>query len=616
MILRKFPVLFILLTALILPLVAQAGTGNAWHTTKDINKRLKGFNKSKRTSLESIGQTASGTKMQMLTIHPIESHDRPAILVIGNMTGLSPLGSEAALKLIGEILHADGPDEMGSVRWHILPVANPDGAAHFFADARNGGGLNATPIDQDRDGDLDEDPPEDLNGDGLITTMLVPDPAGRWIISPEEPLLAVKADASEGQRGLYRKETEGHDNDGDGLFNEDGPGGVNPGRNFPHRFVHWTNEGGRWAADQLETRAILEFAYSHPEIAMILVLDRVNNLRHLPEKDEASANGKYSVPERWAGALGVAPGKQYSMKQLQELVSEFTGQRDVTERQVRGYLEEDAATSPDPDDLGWWHAVGAEYSKALEDAGYSEERLPSSKSNPGSVEEWGYYQFGVPTFAMDFWSVPMVAEVDSTEAEADSTEAEEESPFTDKQKALLQYSAEIYGVKRLGDWPGLKSWEKASLPDSETVLVGGMAPYADTTPPVALVDSLLATPIRVLASLPHWLPELQFGEVEFSPRGENVYELKVWLENQGPIPYPTAQGLRTRRVPPVVITLSGAEILEGRPRSTVDLLPAHGSEKVRWLIRVAPGDKLKIVAEAPSLGTITKSLTAAAKGDK
>lgn len=607
MVLRKSPVLLLLLFVLILPLAALAGTGDAWHTTKDINKRLKDFNKSKRTSLQSIGKTASGAELKMLTIHPVESHKRPAILVIGNMSGLSPLGSEAALKLVGEILHADGPADMGSARWHILPVANPDGAAAFFAKARHTGGLNGTPIDEDRDGAFGEDPPEDLNGDGLITSMLVPDAAGRWIISPHEPLLAVKADAALGQRGLYRKETEGVDNDGDGLFNEDGPGGVSPSRNFPHRFVHWTNQGGRWAADQPETRAILKFAYDHPEIGMILVLDRANNLRHLPQMDEASKNGKYSLPERWAGALGVQPGKQFSMAQLKEMVSEFTGQRDVTERQVRNYLEEDAATDVDPEDLGWWNAVGAEYTKVLEEAGLNGERLPSPKSTAGSVEEWGYYQFGVPTFAVDFWSVPMTAE-------ADSTDEKEESPFTDKQKALLEYGLEIQGQKKLNDWTGLKTWEKAALKDGSTVLVGGLVPYATTCPPVALVDSLLATPVRILAGMPQWLPVLEFGQVQFTPRGANVYELKVWLENTGPLPYPCAQGLRTGRVPPVALTLKGAEILEGRPRATLDYLPAHGSDKVRWLVRMNPGDKLEIVAEAPSLGTITKTLTTTTKG--
>ena len=40
------------------------------------------------------------------------------------------------------------------------------------------------PIDQDRDGLVDEDGPEDLDGDGEITWMRGPDPAGDWIADP------------------------------------------------------------------------------------------------------------------------------------------------------------------------------------------------------------------------------------------------------------------------------------------------------------------------------------------------------------------------------------------------------------------------------------------------
>jgi len=615
MVFRNIPAVLFLLTALSFPVASEAGSDHTWHNNKEINQRLKSFSKSKRTSLESIGKSSSGADLRILNIHPVVSDSAPAILVVGNISGRAPLGSEAALKLIGEILDADTSAAAGSVRWFIIPAANPDGSAAFFAEARHTGGLNLTAVDEDRDGDFGEDPSEDINHDGLITTMLVPDPAGHWVISEDEPLLAVKADAALGQTGIYRKEIEGYDNDGDGLFNEDGPGGVNPGRNFPHRFTHWTNEGGRWAADQPETRAILEFAYDHPEIAMILVLDRVNNLRHLPEIDEAAADGKYPVPEQWASSLGVKPGQRFTMDQLKQLLSEYNGNPHVSAHQVFSYMEEGGATEVDSHDLGWWTAVSEEYISALDEAGLNGKRLPSAKSTTGSLEEWGYFQFGVPTFALDFWSVPLVAEADSTE-EAEETEEDDSTGLSDKQKALLQYTAETKANQRLNDWTGLQTWESASLPDGQKVLIGGLAPFATSTPPAALVDSLLAAPIKAITNLPHWLPVLQFGAIELTARGSNVFELKVWLKNHGPIAYPTTQGLRTNRVPPIVVSVSGGEILEGRNMATLDLLPAHGSDYLRWLIRSQPGDVLKISASAPSLGTITTSVNPAAKGGR
>ena len=50
--------------------------------------------------------------------------------------------------------------------------------------------------DDDRDGATDEDGAEDLNGDGLITTMRVQDPAGEWMMDPVDGFLMRRASAS------------------------------------------------------------------------------------------------------------------------------------------------------------------------------------------------------------------------------------------------------------------------------------------------------------------------------------------------------------------------------------------------------------------------------------
>ena len=612
MVLRKSPVLFVLFMLLFLSSNARADLDAGWHSPKDVHQRLKSFGQSKRTSLETIGQSAGGADLKMLTINPVESHERPAILVIGNISGLAPLGTEASLRLIGEILGTDSPAAQ-SVRWHILPMANPDAGAAFFNKVKTQRTSNGTPVDEDRDGSFGEDPSEDLNGDGLITTMLVPDPAGQWIISEDHPLLAVKANTAEGQRGLYRKEIEGFDNDEDGLFNEDGPGGVNPNRNFPHRFEHWTNSGGRWAADQPESRAVLEFAYSHPQIAMILVLDQVNNLSQLPDMEENGKNGKYSVNDSKAADWNIKPGQSLTLEEIRVVLKENYGLYNATEGQLLSFLEEDPATDMDPADFLWWSAVGKQYQDQLKASGMTEERLPGPKSSAGSVEEWGYYQFGVPTFALDFWSLPSVAEEDTIQSDGDSEDVNNEHTLTDKQKALLQYTELVTDDTSLDDWVGLKGWQKAELPSGEIVFIGGPAPFALTAPPVSLVDSFLATPVRFLSTLPAWLPKLSFGEINFTSRGADVYELTVWLNNDGPIPYPIGQGLRTSRVPPLILTLEGAEILEGKSRTPTAQLPSQGSVRVRWLVRVSPGDKINITAEAPSLGRISKQLTVSAK---
>jgi hypothetical protein len=91
--------------------------------------------------------------------------------------------------------------------------------------------------------------------------------------------------------------------------------------------------------------------------------------------------------------------------------------------------------------------------------------------------------------------------------------------------------------------------------------------------------------------------------------GSGVVEVTVHVMNAGRLPYPTAQGALTRRPPPIVVTLAGAEPLQDRLRRTVAQVPAGGAVAVRWLALTGRPDRLTITAQAPSLGTVTVSAT-------
>ncbi|MBU1071962.1 hypothetical protein KKG45_01810, partial [bacterium] len=253
-------------------------------------------------TLQSLGRTAGGRELHLLEIAPPRSGDgptAPAVLVVGDPLGATPLATEAALELARRLVDADGGRARG-VAWYIVPSLDPDGAAGFFATPRRDDGVNGRPEDDDRDGASGEDGPDDLDGDGLIASMLLPDPAGAWLLDDKDPRLPRKADPAAGERGLYSLLTEGDDNDGDGRYNEDGAGGAIPGRNFPHAFVHWRTRHGPWAASEIETRALLEFAFAHPEIALVLVFGTTNTLATVPGgEDAADPRATKHKPPRW-----------------------------------------------------------------------------------------------------------------------------------------------------------------------------------------------------------------------------------------------------------------------------------------------------------------------------
>ena len=60
---------------------------------------------------------------------------------------------------------------------------------------------------------------------------------------------------------------------------------------------------------------------------------------------------------------------------------------------------------------------------------------------------------------------------------------------------------------------------------------------------------------------PTWLPTLSITDLSLRPLHGDVHELEVRIVNAGPVPYPTAHGARTGRLPPVVVTVEGGEDL-------------------------------------------------------
>ena len=110
--------------------------------------------------------------------------------------------------------------------FYIFPNMSPDAMEQYFAPLKYERQGNSAETDDDRDGRRNEDPAEDLDGNGRITVIRVESPIGEYRLNPDDPRSLVKADLTRGEKGSYQVYTEGIDNDKDGLFNEDGEGGV------------------------------------------------------------------------------------------------------------------------------------------------------------------------------------------------------------------------------------------------------------------------------------------------------------------------------------------------------------------------------------------------------
>ena len=95
------------------------------------------------------------------------------------------------------------------------------------------------------------------------------------------------------------------------------------------------------------------------------------------------------------------------------------------------------------------------------------------------------------------------------------------------------------------------------------------------------------------------MARIRIAQTKVKSLGGGIYEVKVWIENAGVLPYPTAMGQKSQRVLPVIATLNGDgfKIIEGKPRSTIASIPGLSSREVTWMIQADKPVKIEAKAE-------------------
>jgi hypothetical protein len=232
------------------------------------------------------GRSAGGKPLRTLTVSASpDAEIEWAALVVARLSGLRPADESQLALDVAARLAAHAADLPPKTAVRFVFDASPD--AGGVADAPSAG--NATPTDDDRDGDANEDGPDDLDGDGRAGWMRFPDPAGDF--ADPDPKKAgegpQRADAAKGVLPKWRIVREGRDDDGDGDFNEDGPGGVDVSRNFAAFFEEDVPAAGRWAVSEPETRAMMDLLLADERIAVVYELGAAETLGASPDWNAA-----------------------------------------------------------------------------------------------------------------------------------------------------------------------------------------------------------------------------------------------------------------------------------------------------------------------------------------
>jgi hypothetical protein len=532
--------------------------------------------------VSSIGTSAGGLPLTVARLGAGTDVDsRPAVFVLANAWGPQVVGSELALRMVRSLGSRYGKDSAATALLdhatiYVLPRANPDAAEAFFQSPLVERVRNASAWDDDRDAAVDEDGPEDLDGDGIIAMMRVRDPAGEWFADSAEPALMRRAGIAKGEVGQYRVYLEGRDNDGDDQWQEDPPGGVDIGRSFPYEFPQFGEATGAGMMSATESRAIAQFIVDHPGIAVIYVLGPQDNLL-----------------KAWVGKElpreGVRPGTSAGGP-------------------LRAILK---------DDEPWFTEVAARYRKIM-----GEEKGPASASLEGDPLSWGYFDMGRWSFGSQPWWVPdakPAAAADSAHGDSAAAGAHRGAP---PQRAGKSAGADSSGVARnaiawlRANVPGaVLDWKSFRHPDfpGQEVEIGGLRPFAEINPPAALLDSLGTGQTAFVTALAGMLPKLTLRKLKTESLGSGLFRLTVEVANDGYLPTSSEVGRRVRMPRPVRVDLvpgDGREIISGRRTQLLDPIPGGGSStELTWVVRGATGDRMTVTADSPAAGHASLTTT-------
>ncbi len=529
-------------------MTAQAQAPSDYSNKQQLAQRVKALASrySQLVKLTSMTKTLGGSDIWMLSIGTGNLEQKPAVAVVGGVSGDHLLGVELAVGFAEKLLANASQDSIRTLldqqTFYVFPNMSPDATEQYFAKLQYERTGNARPLDYDRDGQKGEDGYDDLNGDGKITWMRVLDPSGTYLPSTKDPRSMILADPAKNQRGQYLVLSEGLDNDKDGQFNEDGEEGVAFNKNNTYNYKNFQPGAGEHAVSELENRALYDFLYDAFNVYAVVSFGPENNLS---TPQQAGRGGESAAP---------------------------SGSRRPGGRMINSWSERDAQVNG---------AVSALYNNIVQlgDA-------PKQKAGNGNFADWAYYHYGRLSFSTPGWWLP----------------------DTEKDPVASYFKwADAQGIT--GNYTPWKTISHPDFPN-KTVEVGGIHPFVLHNPPYQMVDSLVAKHTDFVIKLTDMAPMIDIVDVKTEKLDGGLTRVSVKVLNKGAFPTLTQVGERSyflKHVAVEVKTGSGQKVISGKNRQTINALEGHGFTELNWLIQGS--GKLAIEAGNASSGKKTVNVS-------
>ncbi|HYF94344.1 MAG TPA: M14 family metallopeptidase [Symbiobacteriaceae bacterium] len=532
------------------------------------------------TRLYSIGKSFEGRDLWCLeiTTHATGDHgDKPGYYIDANLHAGEVTGTACALYTAWYLLTNYGSSDevtrlVDTITFYILPRVSPDGAEKYLTTPyflRSS--VRPYPFEEEQDGLYQAD----IDGNGLILQMRIPDPDGEWKVSAKDARLMIPRLPHEVGGQYYRLYLEGLVRSFDGVEIKAAPmkWGLDMNRQFP---VGWEPEAkqagaGPYPMSEPETRAIGEFLLErrnivggqsfHTTTGIILRPSAFRTDDKMPAKDRLAWNAIGQVGERLTGY---------------PCVSVFDGFAYDKEKPIKG-----------------------------------------------SFLDWCYENLGLMVYSTELWDLRVRAGLDRV-------------PFLTPH---MQRDVEAEGLAMLAwidrelAGEGFVDWYDFDHPQFGKVQLGGwrMKDLLQNAPQRFLEAEAHKNALFCLRHAAA-APRLELTRAAAAHLGDGVYRVEVVVKNRGYLPTNVTEQAKTvKAVKPILAEVAlppGAELVLGKPREELEHLDgrivpnacfypssvvAQRERRVEWIVKAPSGGPLTVRVLSERAGKVAAVLSLGAE---
>jgi hypothetical protein len=502
------------------------------------------------TELRSVGKSAEGRDIWVLTINNKSSGSdtgKPGIYADGAIHGNEVQATEVCLYLAWQLLDKYGQwdkitELVDSRAFYIIPTVNVDNRTRFFEEpgSHSLGRSARQPHDDDHDGLIDEDDFEDIDGDGQILPMRIRDPFGQYKSDPEDPRVMVRI--KPGEKGEWTMlGREGLDNDGDGQVNEDPPGYLDLNRNW----------GFLWQPEYVQRGAgDYPFSASNTQAISQFILEKPNI---------CFAFNFHNYGGMWLRGPG-----------------------------------SDLSPPVPPSDLAVLDYLGKEGERVVPGYRY----LVSSEdlyTTHGDFDEFMYQCFGIYSFVGELFMTSQVfyrGRSDEDVAGPDGTIWSRRPSFKERQ--------EFNDRLMMGEM--FEPWKPFTHPTYGEIEIGGWRQFTTRMPPPFMLPDMLHRNAMFVIWTATQTPQITIEVTEVKPLTGDLYRVRARAANEGSLPTLSAKARNRQlcRLDWFVLEGRGIEVLAGgvlddpyfnkvtpvehKPERIQTFVPGLGKQDVQWIV--------------------------------